>query len=98
MAVTRSRSVERASVRQITRKRQAWRVRELFGLLVCGALVAAGLYQVHKEKSAPLADIEASLASKKLLNLNELSTREELLPALAPLFPKVRDRDNAAKE
>jgi cell division protein FtsI/penicillin-binding protein 2/cell division protein FtsW (lipid II flippase) len=97
MAVTRSRSFERASVRQIARKRQTWRLQELAGLVAAGALVAGGLYLVHKQKSAPLAEVEAGLSSKKLLNLNDLSTREDLMPALAPLFPKVRDRENAAK-
>jgi cell division protein FtsW (lipid II flippase) len=97
MAVTRSRSFERASVKQVARRRQTWRLQELVGLVAAGALVAGGLYLVHKQKSAPLAEVEAGLSSKKLLNLNDLSTREDLTPALAPLFPKVRDRENAAK-
>jgi cell division protein FtsI/penicillin-binding protein 2/cell division protein FtsW (lipid II flippase) len=98
MAVTRSRSVERATVRQMSRRRAGWRVRELLALLAAGALVGVGLWLVHAAKSAPLAEVDAGLASKKLLNLNDLSAREDLLPALAPLLPKQRDRDDAAKQ
>ena len=32
-------------------------------------------------------------AAKRLLNLNELGGREELLPALTPFFPNSRQRD-----
>ena len=49
-------------------------------------------------RPAPLAEIDAGLASKRLLNLNDLSAREELLPALVPLFPNSRERDNAARQ
>ena len=98
MAVTRSRSVERTAVRQVARRRAAWRLRELFALLAAGVLVSGGLYLVHRAKAAPLAEIEAGLASRRLLNLNDLSAREDLLPALAPLFPKSSDRDNAARQ
>ena len=40
----------------------------------------------------------AGLAAKRLLNLNELGAREELLPALTPFFPKSRERDAAARD
>ena len=87
MAVTRSRSVERASTRSLPGQRAAWRGRELLFTLVASLLVAAGLYQVHRAKSEGLAEVEAGLTAKRLLNLNDLGAREELLPALAPLFP-----------
>jgi cell division protein FtsW (lipid II flippase) len=98
MAVTRSRSVEQAASHSISRRRAGWRAKELFALAAASALVAGGLFLVHKYKSAPFAEIEAGLAAKRLLNLNGLSAREELLPALVPLFPKQRDRDNAARQ
>src|SRR4051812_33751457 len=97
MAVTRSRSVERASVRQIERRRTGWRLQELFAILAASALVAGGLFLVHRGKAAPLPEVDAGLAAKRLLNLNQLSAREDLIPALAPIFPKLRDRDNAAR-
>ena len=58
----------------------------------------AGLYQVHQAKTQGLADVDAGLAAKRLLNLNDLGAREDLLPALSPLFPKLRERDTAARE
>ncbi len=66
--------------------------------MVASLLVAGGLYQVHQAKSEGLADIEAGLTAKRLLNLNELGAREELIPALTPFFPKIRERDAAARD
>jgi cell division protein FtsW (lipid II flippase) len=97
MAVTRSRSVER-SMAVDPRRRAAWRSREFLFTLAASLLVAAGLYQVHQAKSQGLADIDAGLAARRLLNLNDLGGREELLPALTPFFPKSRERDVAARE
>ena len=98
MPVTRSRSVERAVTREISARRAAWRSREFLLLIVASLLVAAGLYQVHKAKSQGLPEVEAGLTAKRLLNLNELGAREELFPALAPFFPKTRERDAAARD
>ncbi len=98
MAVTRSRSVERAYVRDLPGQRTGWRGRELVLTLVASVLVAVGLYQVHKAKSEGLGEVEAGLAAKRLLNLNDLGAREELIPALAPFFPNSRERDAAARE
>src|SRR6266702_364692 len=97
MAVTRSRSAERA-VERVAMRRAGWRTRELVAMLASAALVAGGLYVVHKAKAVSLPEVEAGLASKRLLNLNGLGTREDLLPALAPLFPKQHDRDEAARQ
>ena len=98
MPVTRSRSVERAATREISARRAAWRSREFLLLVVASLLVAAGLYQVHQAKSQGLPEVEAGLTAKRLLNLNELGAREELFPALAPFFPKTRERDAAARD
>ena len=98
MAVTRSRSVERSTARDLRGRRAAWRGREFLLTVAASLLVAAGLYQVHQAKSQGLADIDAGLDARRLLDLNELGGREELLPALAPLFPKSRERDVAARE
>src|SRR4051794_20471530 len=97
MAVTRSRSSERAAVQRVALRRAAWRTRELLAMLVAAALVGGGLYVVHKAKAASLPEVESGLASKRLLNLNDLSAREDLLPALSPLFSKQRERDEAAR-
>src|SRR5271157_2856590 len=79
MAVTRSTAAERPQTR---RARQGWRSRELVGLLLAGSVVAPGLHLVYQAKAPALAEAAQGLAGKRLLNLNELSTREDLLPAL----------------
>src|SRR5664279_16242 len=98
MAVTHSRSVERATAGDLRRQRAGWRGREFLLTVVASLLVAAGLYQVHRAKSEGLGEVEAGLTAKRLLNLNNLGAREELLPALTPFFPNSRERDVAARE
>jgi cell division protein FtsI/penicillin-binding protein 2/cell division protein FtsW (lipid II flippase) len=97
MAVTRSRAQDRPEVQRVITTRPTWRTRELALGLVAALLVGAGLYRVHYAKTSNLPEIEHGLASKQLLNLNALGTREDLLPALTPLFPKMKDRDTAAR-
>ena len=79
------------------RRRPAWRLVELAGILVAGALVGAGLYFVFHAKAGNPAEIDAGLASKKLLNLNDLSQREDLLPALT-MFADPAERDLVARK
>jgi cell division protein FtsW (lipid II flippase) len=98
MAVTRSKSIERAEVQRVVEQRGGWRVRELLSLVVAGALVAGGLWLVHRAKSAALPEVEAGLTSKKLLNLNALSAREDLIPGLTPTFARQREREEAARQ
>ena len=94
MAVTHSRSTERAAVRQLADQRASWRVRELCALLVASVLVGGRTVSGPPcEGRRGCAEIEAGLTAKRLLNLNDLAAREDLLPALTPLFPKMRDRD-----
>src|SRR3954451_21380183 len=98
MAVTHSKSMERSVAREYAGPRAAWRGREFMLLLVATLLVALGLYRVHNAKSEGLAEVDAGLTAKRLLNLNALGGREELLPALTPEFPKTRERDVAARD
>jgi cell division protein FtsI/penicillin-binding protein 2/cell division protein FtsW (lipid II flippase) len=74
-----------------------WRTRELALGLVAALSVGAGLFRVHYAKTGHFAEIERGLAAKQLLNLNTLGAREDLLPALTPLFPRMKDRDAAAR-
>src|SRR5215471_1142502 len=97
MAVTRSTTQDRPQF-QSARKKTIWRGRELVLTIAASLVVGAGLYQVHRVKAQPLAEVESGLAAKRLLNLNELGAREELLPALTPLFPKMKERDTAARD
>ncbi len=94
MAVTRSSATERP---RASRTRATWRSAELFGMLAAALVVALGLYAVHGAKSAGLADIDRGLTSKQLLNLNALTAREELLPALSGIADR-RAREEAARQ
>ena len=94
MAVTRSTSIQRP---RMSRTRMAWRRTELYGTLVAILLIAFGLHLVYRAKSAGLPEIDQGLAAKRLLNLNALSTREELLPALSGIAD-TRARQEAARQ
>ena len=99
MAVTHSRSMERAEVRRLPGQAR--------GLARPGVPLPAGGEPAGRRRTlsgppgqdAGLADVDAGLAAKRLLNLNELGTREELLPALTPFFPKhARARHGGARD
>lgn len=100
MAVTRSTSVDRSEVRRAPLRGRGfrWRIQELLGLVAASALVAFGLHLVYQAKSQGLPAVDAGLAAKQLLDLNDLSAREDLLPALTPLFPRAAERDFAARK
>ncbi len=101
MAVTRSSSVERSDVRRGPRSGSPvfrWRVQELLGLLAASAAVAFGLHLVYETRSQALAAIDPGLTAKQLLNLNGISAREDLLPALTQLFPQAAERDFVARK
>src|SRR5438445_3531 len=97
MAVTRSTAQDRPQIQRAVGPR-SWRTTELGFTLLAAVLVAAGLFQVHRAKAQPLPQIEHDLTAKRLLNLNDLGAREDLLPALTPFFPKMRDRDEVARK
>jgi cell division protein FtsW (lipid II flippase) len=74
-----------------------WRRNELIGTAAAALVVACGLYLVHRAKSADLAEIDHGLAAKQLLNLNGLTAREDLLPALSTISDP-HARDEAARQ
>jgi cell division protein FtsI/penicillin-binding protein 2/cell division protein FtsW (lipid II flippase) len=94
MAVTRSTAAGRP---QVKRAGIRWRTRELVALLLAGALVGLGLHLVYQSKVAGLAEAAQGLAAKRLLNLNELSAREDLLPALG-MIADAQARTEAARQ
>jgi cell division protein FtsW (lipid II flippase) len=96
MAVTRSSAVERAPSQRTARSAPGWRTNELLWTVTSILFVAAGLYLVYRAKTAEFPAVEQGLASKKLLDLNSLSTREDLLPVLS-LLPDARQRQEAAR-
>ncbi|HEY1335891.1 MAG TPA: FtsW/RodA/SpoVE family cell cycle protein, partial [Bryobacteraceae bacterium] len=97
MAVTRSRAAERVELRRAPGRRPSWRTRELVLTVTAALAVGAGLYFVYQTKTQTLTDAEQGLANKKLINLNELGAREDLLPALS-VIPDQRQRVEAARQ
>jgi cell division protein FtsW (lipid II flippase) len=67
-------------------------------MLGAGLLVAGGLYFVNDAKAPELADAQRQLSARKLLNLNDLSAREDLLPALTSVIPSQKEREEAARK
>src|SRR5271157_587001 len=92
MAVTYSRAGERSA----PRRRARWRTGELAGLLAAGLLVSGALHQAYRAKTRQMAGVEAGLHSRQLLDLNALSAREDLLPALG-MFPRQAEREDVAR-
>lgn len=97
MAVTYSHTADRDASRRGPRRRLSWRIRELAALLVSAILVSTALYQVYRTKTHPLAAIDAALSSRQLLDLNALSAREDLLPALT-MFRSQPEREFVARK
>ncbi|HJT87114.1 MAG TPA: FtsW/RodA/SpoVE family cell cycle protein, partial [Bryobacteraceae bacterium] len=98
MAVTRSRAGERAEVRRaVSGSRPPWRFDELVWTLAAALLVGFGLYLVYRAKTNDFPAVRQGLASRQLLNLNDLGTREDLLPILT-MIPDARQRQEAARK
>ncbi|HWB86476.1 MAG TPA: FtsW/RodA/SpoVE family cell cycle protein [Bryobacteraceae bacterium] len=70
--------------------RIGWRGSELICLVAAGLLIGAGLFAVNRVKSQPLPQVEQDLAAKRILNLNDLGAREDLLPILNMFPPEER--------
>jgi len=96
MAVTRSRSVERVQASQRGKLAFAWRRTEALWMLAASLLLLFGFFLVYRAKSRSFAEIEAGLANKQLLNLNDLNAREDLLPYLA-IFTEPAERQFVAR-
>src|SRR6516225_1567101 len=97
MAITRSKTAERAEIRRLPARRPAWRLSELLWTLGAALFIASGLYLVYQAKSAGLMVADQGLAARRLVNLNELSAREDLLPALGMIGDQ-RARQEAARQ
>jgi cell division protein FtsW (lipid II flippase) len=85
MAVTRSSASERQT-RRPARTAPEPRVFELIALLLASIVASAALMLVYRAKTEPLAGLDP-----KLLNLNALERREQLLPLL-DFAPNARER------
>ena len=97
MAVTRSRAVERTQAPYTLRRKAAAQTNEILWLLAISVLIGVGLFLDFKAKSHGFTEIEQGLASKQLLNLNELTSREDLLPFLN-IFSDTGERQFVARQ
>jgi cell division protein FtsW (lipid II flippase)/cell division protein FtsI/penicillin-binding protein 2 len=96
VAVTRSSAAERAPSQRALRRASRWRTKELIWTIAAILFVAFGLYLVYRAKASEFPAVAQSLAAKKLIDLNNLSAREDLLPALT-IVPDARQRQEAAR-
>ena len=96
MAVTRSRAAERAPASQRGRRASVWRRREAIWMLAASLMLLLGFFMVYRAKTRTFAEIETGLANKQLLNLNDLTAREDLLPYLA-IFTEPAERQFVAR-
>jgi cell division protein FtsW (lipid II flippase) len=66
-------------------------------MIAAGLAVAGALWMVWGAKTSGFADADQALAAKRILNLNALAAREDLLPVLT-LFPDPAEREFAARK
>jgi cell division protein FtsW (lipid II flippase) len=97
VAVTRSTAADRPRISARTPRAPAFPAGYFLWLLGAALLIAGGLYLVFEAKTRDFAEVEKGLASRKILNLNELSSREDLLPLLT-VFPDPAERRFAARK
>ena len=98
MPVTRSTAAERPRFRAAAGPRPVWRFSELLWSLATALLIAGGLWFVYRAKTQDFATIEQGLQSKQIVNLNNLSAREDLLPLLSNFYPSSAEREFVARK
>jgi cell division protein FtsW (lipid II flippase) len=98
MPVTKSTAAERPQYRAASGPRPAWRFRELLWSVAAAVLISTGLWFVYGAKTREFAAIQKGLGSKQILNLNELSAREDLMPVLARFYPDPAERELVARK
>jgi len=101
MAVTRSRAAERSQAPRGGRSAPlwqgiVWRRREALWMLAVSLVLVLGFFFVYRAKTRSFAEIETGIANKQLLNLNDLTAREDLLPYLA-IFTEPAERQFVAR-
>jgi len=101
MAVTRSRATDRTQAshgggRAAIWRGMVWRRREAIWMLASSLMLLVGFVFVYRAKTRSFTEIQTSLASKQLLNLNDLTAREDLLPYLA-IFAEPAERQFVAR-
>jgi cell division protein FtsI/penicillin-binding protein 2/cell division protein FtsW (lipid II flippase) len=94
MAVTKSRTADRPEIRRGSglRLKHPWRRRELAWMAAAAVLIAIGLWMVKASKGPELA------AAAKLVDLNTLNAREDLMPVLSGVIANQKDLEEAARK
>ena len=87
--------MERAPVVR-SRRGASPRGAETAWLLTVTAVVIGGLFLVYRAKTREFPEAQQALAAGRILNLNALTGREQLLPFLT-LFPNAAERQLAAR-
>ncbi|HYG99750.1 MAG TPA: FtsW/RodA/SpoVE family cell cycle protein [Terriglobales bacterium] len=95
MVLTRSRAAERVTAPRY--HKPARRGAELLWLTIFSAVIAVGLVLVYRAKANSFAETGLQLEAKRLLNLNDLASRNDLLPFLTVL-PDGASRELAARK
>ena len=95
MAITQSRAADRTPHRYGIKAVAAWP--HFLWLAAASILIGVGLFLVYKAKSNSFAEIEKGLAARTLLNLNDLSSRDDVLPFLT-MFPDPAEREFVARK
>src|SRR5579862_2738610 len=96
MAVTRSRGAERVEAAQRRAPAFAWRRSEAIWMVAASVLLVFGFLLVYLAKSISFTGIEAGLGNKQLIDINDLSAREDLLPFLG-IFTEPAERQFVAR-
>jgi cell division protein FtsW (lipid II flippase) len=73
-----------------------WRRREAIWMLASSLMLLAGFVFVYRAKTRSFTEIQTSLAARQLLNLNDLTAREDLLPYLS-IFAEPAERQFVAR-
>ena len=82
---------------RVAQRRAGWRTAELLWTVAASVAIGFGLYLVYQAKTKNFGEIDAGLTSKQLLNLNNLTAREDLLPALG-IFSEPAEREFVARK
>jgi cell division protein FtsW (lipid II flippase)/cell division protein FtsI/penicillin-binding protein 2 len=96
LALTRSTAAERTRPAIEPRERQPWPAKTLLWLVACALLLGWGFHIILEVKSRSFVETEKELAAEQVLNLNELSSRDDLLPLLT-MFSSPKARAEAAR-
>ncbi len=97
MPITRSTAAERAQTLRFDPTRRVRRNLELFLLMFIASVLTSGVWLLMQAFAPELTQAEKEIAHGKLLNLNQVRSPAELLPALT-FLENQEDRNFAARQ